>query len=102
MDDKNLSLVIIRDVTERRRIDESLLAEKKKLKDALAEIKQLRGLVPVCSMCKKIRDDKGYWDRIESYVQKYSEAESSHAFCPDCAEDLYKDCDSLSDHSGEY
>ena len=66
-----------------------LLEEKKKLEKAIAEIKQLSGLLPICSSCKKIRDDKGYWTQIESYIHKHSDAEFSHGICPDCAKNLY-------------
>ena len=59
------------------------------LQKALAEIKKLSGLVPICANCKKIRDDKGYWNQIESYIEKYSEAQFSHGVCPDCVEKLY-------------
>ena len=55
------------------------------------EIKILRGIIPICSICKKIRDDKGYWNQLESYMKKHSEAEFSHGLCPDCAEKYYPD-----------
>ncbi len=60
-----------------------------KLQRALEEIKILRGILPICANCKKIRDDKGYWNQIESYIHKHSEAEFSHSICPDCAKKLY-------------
>lgn len=56
------------------------------LQDALAEVKTLSGLLPICSWCKKIRDDKGYWNRIESYIKEHSEAEFTHGICQECAE----------------
>ena len=59
------------------------------LKTALDHIKQLQGMLPICSECKKIRDDKGYWNRIESYISRHSEVEFSHGICPDCAKKLY-------------
>jgi len=59
------------------------------LKKALENIKQLKGLLPICASCKKIRDDKGYWSAVESYIQKHSEAEFSHSICPECAKRLY-------------
>jgi PAS domain S-box-containing protein len=59
------------------------------LKNALAEIRELRGILPICASCKKIRDDKGYWQRIESYIQNHTNAEFSHGICPDCAKLLY-------------
>ncbi len=60
-----------------------------KLKGALNEIKTLSGLIPICANCKKIRDDKGYWQQVEQYVKKYSDAEFSHSICPDCVGELY-------------
>jgi FixJ family two-component response regulator len=59
------------------------------LRDALAEVKTLSGLLPICASCKKIRDDKGYWNQIEVYIRKHSGAEFSHGICPDCARKLY-------------
>lgn len=59
------------------------------LKTALENVKQLEGLLPICSSCKKIRDGKGYWNAVESYIQKHSEAEFSHGICPECARRLY-------------
>jgi hypothetical protein len=68
-------------------------AEKEKLivelKKALNEVKTLGGLLPICASCKKIRDDQGYWNQLEDYIQKHSEAEFSHSVCPDCAKILY-------------
>lgn len=55
-----------------------------KLQDTLSEIKTLRGILPVCSYCKKVRDDKGYWEQVDVYIHKYSEADISHGICPDC------------------
>lgn len=59
------------------------------LRDALAHIKTLRGLIPICCECKKIRDDKGYWNQLEEYIQEHSDAEFSHGICPGCAKKLY-------------
>jgi len=61
------------------------------LQKALSEVKTLRGFLPICSSCKKIRDDKGYWNQIESYIEARSEAEFSHGICPDCQKKLYPD-----------
>ena len=63
-----------------------LIAE---LRDALAQVKKLSGLLPICSHCKKIRDDKGYWNRIDCYIQEHSEAVLSHGICDDCAREHY-------------
>ena len=61
------------------------------LKEALSQVKLLSGFLPICASCKKIRDDKGYWNQIESYIQQHSEAEFSHSICPECIEKLYPD-----------
>jgi CheY-like chemotaxis protein len=54
------------------------------LEEALSSVKQLQGLLPICSYCKKIRDDRNYWQQVESYITKHSEAQFSHSICPDC------------------
>ena len=61
------------------------------LREALSKVRQLSGLLPICSACKKIRNDKGYWSQIESYIQTHSEAEFTHSICPPCAKRLYPD-----------
>ncbi|MCI5192665.1 MAG: hypothetical protein D3915_06000 [Candidatus Electrothrix sp. AU1_5] len=61
----------------------------KKLQEAMSKVKVLSGFLPICSSCKKIRDDRGYWNQIESYIQEHSEADFSHGICPDCAVKLY-------------
>ncbi|MCF7804899.1 MAG: trichohyalin-plectin-homology domain domain-containing protein [Candidatus Marinimicrobia bacterium] len=61
------------------------------LQKALSEVKTLRGFLPICSHCKSIRDDQGYWNRLESYIQKHSDAEFTHGICPDCVEKHYSD-----------
>ncbi len=58
-------------------------------KDTLSEVKTLKGFLPICSNCKSIRDDEGYWKKIESYIQDHSDAEFSHSICPECADKLY-------------
>lgn len=59
------------------------------LQTALSEVKTLRGFIPICAKCKKIRDDKGFWNQIESYISEHSKAEFSHNICPDCVKKLY-------------
>jgi phosphoserine phosphatase RsbU/P len=56
------------------------------LEDALANVKRLQGLVPICMYCKKIRNDRNYWEQVESYISQHTEAEFSHGVCPDCYE----------------
>ncbi|MBF0527188.1 MAG: response regulator [Deltaproteobacteria bacterium] len=59
------------------------------LKDALAQVKQLTGLIPICSHCKRIRDDAGYWQQVEAYIARYSAAQFSHSICPECLDTYY-------------
>ncbi|HZC81168.1 MAG TPA: hypothetical protein VE222_05525, partial [Nitrospiraceae bacterium] len=68
------------------------LAEKNRdLEQALKEVKVLRGFIPICASCKKIRDDKGYWQQIETYIQERSEALFSHGICKECMKKHYPD-----------
>lgn len=79
----------IRYAIERKRImneKQQVIAE---LQAALAKVKVLSGFLPICCSCKKIRDDKGYWQQIESYIKSHSEAEFSHGICPECSMKLY-------------
>jgi PAS domain S-box-containing protein len=86
---QTVAIVIIRDISEQRRVEEErehLLAQ---IQEALAHVKTLHGLLPICAWCKKIRDDKGYWTRLEEYISTRTEAEFTHGICPDCAEKLH-------------
>ncbi|RJP85758.1 MAG: CBS domain-containing protein [Desulfobacteraceae bacterium] len=74
---------------EQRQNTLELEAANRQLKEALGQIKTLQGLLPICSVCKKIRDDKGYWNQIEHYISEHSEAQFSHGICPPCAKKLY-------------
>jgi|GEM_PF-4588300 PAS domain S-box-containing protein len=89
---------MLSDITERRRV----LAEKDQLigelQNAITQIKQLKGLLPICASCKKIRDDRGYWQQLEVYIREHTEAEFSHGLCPECAEKLYPGFCELSNH----
>jgi hypothetical protein len=67
------------------------------LQKALHEVKTLSGLIPICAQCKKVRDDKGYWNQIESYIHKHSDVDFSHSICPKCAEELYPGMDIYKD-----
>ncbi len=71
-------------------LQQKLTEHVQELKDALISVKQLSGLLPICSYCKKIRDDQNYWQQVESYVGKHSEAKFSHSICPQCYEDIIK------------
>ena len=98
-----VSLILDNHTDEKNRLDEAnrLLEEKMQLlrrtnldlEKALTEVQNLSGLLPICASCKKIRDDKGYWNQIEAYIQQHSYAEFSHSLCPDCAKNLYPDFD---------
>ena len=82
-------LGVARDMSEQEKAEqerESLIGE---LQLALSEIKQLSGLLPICASCKKIRDDSGYWNQLESYIKTHSSAEFSHGICPECVISLY-------------
>jgi len=73
-----------RDITDRIQLEEEqekLIAE---LREALAKIKTLKGLIPVCAWCKKARDDKGYWESLEDYIRDRSDADFTHGICPEC------------------
>lgn len=84
------------DITERRQIETQRNQLVKDLQEAAAKIKVLRGMLPICTFCKKIRDDNGYWEQLESYISVHSEAEFSHGICPVCLKAHYPEYD-LSD-----
>ncbi|MCP4021342.1 MAG: response regulator [Desulfobacteraceae bacterium] len=73
------------------RLRKQLQTKNLELKKALDQVKVLSGILPICSACKKIRDDKGSWNHMESYIREHSEAEFTHGICPDCAIKLYPD-----------
>lgn len=77
------------DIKERKKAEMEKEATIVELKKAMDEIKILKGLIPICAKCKKVRDDAGYWQHIEVYVRERSDAEFSHGICPDCAKELY-------------
>jgi PAS domain S-box-containing protein len=72
---RNVRVTAVRDITERKQAEE--------------EIKKLRGILPLCSYCKKVRDDDGYWEQVDVYIHKYSEADVSHSICPECMKKHY-------------
>lgn len=80
---------IVRDISNRKRMEKEREELIQRLQDALSRVKKLSGLLPICASCKKIRDDKGYWNQIETYIRAHSEADFSHGICPECAKKLY-------------
>ncbi len=78
IDNKRYLLANVRDISER-----------KKMEETVKEVKALRGLIPICAKCKKIRDDKGFWEKVEIYLEKHSDARFTHGLCKDCMEELY-------------
>lgn len=74
---------------QRKISDENCQASLRREHQILEDTKLLRGLLPICASCKKIRDDKGYWNQIETYIEKHSDAQFSHGLCQDCMEKLY-------------
>jgi GAF domain-containing protein len=70
---------------------EHLNQKNSELELALTEVKTLQGLLPICAACKKIRDDQGYWGKLESYIMKHTDVQFSHGICPECAKKLYAD-----------
>jgi PAS domain S-box-containing protein len=77
------------DIAERKKAEEERERLIGELQEALARVKTLSGLLPICASCKKIRNDQGYWQQIEAYIRDHSEAEFSHSVCPECAKRLY-------------
>jgi hypothetical protein len=81
--------VVSKNITERKRAEEERERLIIELRDALSTIRTLRGMLPICSSCKKIRNDDGYWEQIDVYIRDHTEAEFSHGICPECAKKLY-------------
>jgi two-component system, chemotaxis family, CheB/CheR fusion protein len=82
------------DITEMKKAKEAL-------QDAFDHIKTLRGIVPICAHCKKIRDDKGFWSQVEVYVRDHSEAEFSHSICPECVKNIYPELNRRRQQTGQ-
>ena len=83
------AVIAFQDITMRQLVEEERERLIEELKEALESVKTLKGLLPICASCKRIRDDTGYWNQIEAYVRDHTDAEFSHALCPDCAVKLY-------------
>ena len=82
-----------KEIIERKKAEKEKEETIAELREAALKIRTLSGMLPICSHCKKIRDDKGYWNQIESYIRTHSEAEFSHSICPECVNKLYPDLD---------
>ena len=122
MDDKELAIQIVQegaqDYLVKSMVDYTMLArsirysiERKRallekdqligqLRDTLADLKTLSGLLPICASCKQIRDDKGYWHQVEVYIQQHSSAVFTHGLCPKCAQKIYPKAAASDDTSG--
>ncbi|MDO8545876.1 MAG: response regulator [Nitrospirales bacterium] len=85
------ALNLKREMDARKSRERELAEKNRELEQTLQEVKVLRGFIPICASCKKIRDDKGYWQQIETYIQERSEALFSHSICKDCMKKLYPD-----------
>jgi DNA-binding response OmpR family regulator len=70
-------------------LQDTLAGKMAELRAAFEQIKTLRGIIPICASCKKIRDDKGYWNQVDVYIREHTEAEFTHGICPDCTKKLY-------------
>jgi PAS domain S-box-containing protein len=90
-DDVVQGMAMTQDITARKRAEQEREKLIEELREALASIKTLRGLVPICASCKKVRNDRSYWQQVEEYVHEHSEATFSHGLCRDCARKLYPD-----------
>jgi two-component system cell cycle sensor histidine kinase/response regulator CckA len=77
------------DITERKKVEAERTNLIAHLNETLSKVKTLSGLLPICASCKKIRDDHGYWQKLETFVREHSGAEFSHSICPDCMKELY-------------
>ena len=85
-DDGNIAGVVefFQDISERKKFENEKQLLIKELQESLDKVKLLSGFLPICAYCKKVRDDKGYWSQIESYIKDHSEAQFSHGICPEC------------------
>jgi PAS domain S-box-containing protein len=77
--------VLFRDISQRKNAEAESERLIRELRAALADVRTLRGLIPICAWCKKIRNDDGYWEQLEAYIRNHSEADFTHGMCPDCA-----------------
>jgi hypothetical protein len=83
------AIILSEDITERKSAERDRLALIDDLRRALDEVETLRGLLPICASCKKIRDDKGYWNHIEVYLSNHAHVDFTHTLCPECIRHFY-------------
>jgi len=90
---RNVTIAMARhqDRMKLKQLNRELTERTQALESALREVHVLRGILPICANCKKIRNDDGYWEKVESYLEKHSDVSFTHGFCPDCEQTLYKD-----------
>jgi PAS domain S-box-containing protein len=92
---------VCRDITERKRLEERLERERARfLRKTMRELNALRGILPICASCKKIRDDQGYWHQVENYMRDHAAVEFSHGICPECAAKLYAELEQKKTEQG--
>lgn len=87
--EQNYFLFVIYDITKRKQAEKANEALVEKLQKAIAEIRTLQGIIPICMHCKQIRDDEGYWHKVETYFEKNSNAKFSHGICPSCFNEFH-------------
>jgi hypothetical protein len=99
------AIITSQDITAQKQAELDRIKLIEKLQNALSEVETLRGLLPICACCKKIRDDQGYWNHIEAYLRKHTNTEFTHTLCPECVKqyypDLWKQMETVKGHGGE-
>lgn len=91
VDNRRMWSGVILDITGRKQVEQERDRLFRELQAALAEVRVLSGFLPICSSCKKIRDDQGYWNQLESYISQHTDAEFTHSICPDCAKNALEE-----------
>ena len=97
-----LIFCICRDITSRKKAEKEREDLIKRLQESLAEIRTLRKILPLCSFCKKVRDDKGYWEQVDVYLHKHSSVDVSHGICPECMKKHYPTSIARSTRKGDF
>lgn len=95
LDNQDVLLINFKQISELKKVEQEREKLIQELKQALSEVKALTGLLPICAGCKKIRDDKGYWNQIDDYFREHSDVDFSHSLCPDCLQKLYPEMSDL-------